>query len=161
MGFSVHGTRSNSGDLGANVFLPEMMYRWNYPGSYALGPGEPNDLPLPKPRMATQTARWNEVWNLRYEPNKLKYLLRQRVPAKYFHKLRLERLSGPANQSPLLYKPDLFWLPAYWYSNMWSKMRAFALPAYSDGYIRINLKGRDANGIVDPKDYERTCDEIT
>ena len=159
--FSVHGTLSNSGDLGANVFLPEMMYRWNYPGQYALGPGQPDGLPLPKPRLANQTSWWNEVWNARYEPNKVKFTLRQRVPQKYFHKLRLERLSGRQSETPLLYKPDLFWLPASWYSGMWPKMRAFALPSYSDGYIRINLKGREANGVVEPEDYNRTCDEIT
>jgi predicted AlkP superfamily phosphohydrolase/phosphomutase len=39
-------------------------------------------------------------------------------------------------------------------------MRAFALPTYSEGLIRINLQGRDASGLVAPHAYHRTCDEI-
>lgn len=160
--FSVHSTLSNTGDLGGNVFLPEMMYRWNFPGQYAIGPGD-HDMGerLPKPRMSTETSWWQAVWDARYEPNKLKYTLRTRVPRKIFHKLRLEKLTGKSAKPALLHKPDLFWLPAGWYREHWPKMRAFAVPSYSDGYIRINLKGRERDGIVEPEDYERTLQEVT
>ena len=39
-------------------------------------------------------------------------------------------------------------------------MCAFALPAFYDGRIRVNLTGRERHGIVDPNDYERVCDEL-
>src|SRR5947209_8399351 len=39
-------------------------------------------------------------------------------------------------------------------------MRAFALPSFYDGRIRVNLRGREANGIVELADYERVCDEL-
>ena len=39
-------------------------------------------------------------------------------------------------------------------------MKAFALPSVSDGYIRLNVKGREEEGLVDPKDYDAVCDEI-
>jgi predicted AlkP superfamily phosphohydrolase/phosphomutase len=39
-------------------------------------------------------------------------------------------------------------------------MRAFALPTFSDGRIRINLRGREAAGIVDPAQYSDVCDEV-
>jgi predicted AlkP superfamily phosphohydrolase/phosphomutase len=39
-------------------------------------------------------------------------------------------------------------------------MRAFAVPSFYDGRIRVNLRGREAAGIVDPSEYERTCDEL-
>jgi predicted AlkP superfamily phosphohydrolase/phosphomutase len=39
-------------------------------------------------------------------------------------------------------------------------MKAFALPSFADGYVRINLKGRDPQGIVSPNDYNAMCDEI-
>ena len=43
----------------------------------------------------------------------------------------------------------------------WSTTRAFTLPTDLEGYIRINLKGREPNGIVQPgRDYERLCAEI-
>jgi predicted AlkP superfamily phosphohydrolase/phosphomutase len=53
------------------------------------------------------------------------------------------------------------WLPPNWYRPSWPRMKAFALPSFADGYIRINVKGREPNGIVDPRDYDAVCDEIS
>jgi predicted AlkP superfamily phosphohydrolase/phosphomutase len=39
-------------------------------------------------------------------------------------------------------------------------MRAFALPSYYDGRIRINLSGREACGRVPASEYGAQCDEI-
>jgi predicted AlkP superfamily phosphohydrolase/phosphomutase len=39
-------------------------------------------------------------------------------------------------------------------------MRAFALPSFSHGLVRLNLRGRDPQGMVDPADYARTCSEL-
>jgi predicted AlkP superfamily phosphohydrolase/phosphomutase len=40
-------------------------------------------------------------------------------------------------------------------------MKCFALPSISHGYIRINVQGREANGIVPADEYVRFCDELT
>lgn len=40
-------------------------------------------------------------------------------------------------------------------------MRAFALSTFSDGSIRINVKGREARGKVAPGDFARELDRIT
>jgi len=40
-------------------------------------------------------------------------------------------------------------------------MRAFALPSFSHGMVRLNLRGRDPKGLVAAEDYERTCGELT
>ena len=43
----------------------------------------------------------------------------------------------------------------------WQKTKAFAMPlGHFQGFISINLKGRDAYGIVEPEDYERICQQI-
>jgi predicted AlkP superfamily phosphohydrolase/phosphomutase len=43
----------------------------------------------------------------------------------------------------------------------WSKTRAFTLPSDLEGCIRINLKGREPQGIVDPgQEYRELCEEI-
>jgi predicted AlkP superfamily phosphohydrolase/phosphomutase len=43
----------------------------------------------------------------------------------------------------------------------WSTTRAFAAFCDLDGYIRINLKGREAQGIVEPgREYQDLCDLI-
>jgi predicted AlkP superfamily phosphohydrolase/phosphomutase len=42
----------------------------------------------------------------------------------------------------------------------WSRTRAFPLPTDQRGYIRINLAGREAEGIVPVRDYAATCDRL-
>jgi predicted AlkP superfamily phosphohydrolase/phosphomutase len=47
-------------------------------------------------------------------------------------------------------------LPAY----DWPKTSAFALPTDQYGWIRINLKGRESQGIVPLDEYEQLCTEL-
>jgi predicted AlkP superfamily phosphohydrolase/phosphomutase len=47
-------------------------------------------------------------------------------------------------------------MPAY----DWSRTRAFSLPTDQHGWIRINLLGREAQGIVPLNQYESTCEEL-
>jgi predicted AlkP superfamily phosphohydrolase/phosphomutase len=42
----------------------------------------------------------------------------------------------------------------------WSRTRAYCLPTDLEGCLRINLRGREPQGIVEPADLERTCDEL-
>jgi hypothetical protein len=43
----------------------------------------------------------------------------------------------------------------------WQRTRAFAAFCDLDGYVRINLRGREAEGIVEPgEEYVRLCDRI-
>lgn len=42
----------------------------------------------------------------------------------------------------------------------WSRTQAFPLPTDQHGWIRVNLKDREAAGIVEPSDYGRLCGEI-
>jgi predicted AlkP superfamily phosphohydrolase/phosphomutase len=42
----------------------------------------------------------------------------------------------------------------------WSRTRAFVLPSDQRGYIRVNLAGREAEGIVRESEYEAVCDEV-
>jgi predicted AlkP superfamily phosphohydrolase/phosphomutase len=65
------------------------------------------------------------------------------------------RASGVATPRQML-----DWQPAARYAEYWSQMPAFALPSFYDGRIRINLKGRERNGIVEPSRYEETCRQI-
>jgi predicted AlkP superfamily phosphohydrolase/phosphomutase len=50
--------------------------------------------------------------------------------------------------------------PAVRYHRHWPRMRAFALPSFYDGRIRINLQGRERDGLVHPSRYEETCREL-
>jgi predicted AlkP superfamily phosphohydrolase/phosphomutase len=42
----------------------------------------------------------------------------------------------------------------------WSKTRAFMVPSGDCGYIRLNLSGRERDGIVDPKDTDHVVNAI-
>jgi len=57
-------------------------------------------------------------------------------------------------------KSPLFWMAAMWYQHIWREMKAFALPSVGAGHIRINLQGREPNGIVSIEEYDILCDEI-
>jgi len=44
----------------------------------------------------------------------------------------------------------------------WSRTQAFCLPTDLEGYIRINLRGREPEGIVEPgEEYEAVCQAMT
>lgn len=53
----------------------------------------------------------------------------------------------------------LDWQPPAWYRRSWHELPYFALPTFSCGQLRINLQGREADGIVPRDDYDRACDE--
>jgi predicted AlkP superfamily phosphohydrolase/phosphomutase len=40
-------------------------------------------------------------------------------------------------------------------------MKCFCLPSFAHGYIRINVRGREANGLVSPENYGAFCDELS
>ncbi len=136
--FSTYGLFANVLDLPSMVFLPELLYRWNFPGETGLGSGGHGGRP-PPPRTNYRAYWAEEVWNLR---------------AQRTH----QRLESPAEQERR--GDPLYWQPANWYRPLWPDMKAFALPTYSEGLIRINVKGRDAAGQVDGDEFGQTCDAL-
>ena len=75
----------------------------------------------------------------RRAPAVLKMLYRKTVPRSAAHRLA---------------QPTM--IPQY----DWSATRAFSLPTDQHGWIRINLLGREAKGLVTPRDYEQTCSDL-
>ncbi len=56
------------------------------------------------------------------------------------------------------------WLTRYWRSNpqnAWKDIRAFSLFSDTQGWVRLNMKGREALGIVEPGEYDAFCQEIS
>jgi predicted AlkP superfamily phosphohydrolase/phosphomutase len=156
--FAVHGMGANLTDLLSMMILPELLYRYNFPGKVALGYG---DINKSAPPIITKNIRngWSaEVWRQIYEPNPLKKLWQTWTHKKFLRGSK----QGLLSPHPLLEEQvELGWMPALWYTPLWPEMKAFALPAYADGHIRINLKGRDRNGIVEPTEYDTVCNELT
>lgn len=120
-----------------SLFLPEFLYRWCF-GEAALAAGEPGGVP---PRRLDYAAHWKEeVWKLRTPRGDAV-------------------LTSPAQQEGG--QDPLSWCPTDWYAPCWPQMRAFALPSVAEGYIRVNVAGREANGRVARGDYPGVCEQLT
>lgn len=61
----------------------------------------------------------------------------------------------PQQMTGLLTQPSMP-LPAY----DWSRTTAIALPTDQHGWVRVNLRGREAQGIVEPRGYVELCERI-
>jgi hypothetical protein len=186
--FAVHGMRRNGSDT-ANVWLPELLHRMSTGRSLidfgawdaAAGPVEldPEITPhehllrrLTEPRGTMgadpgQRRRRRGGWHLG-----------RRAPAGALNGLEtsMRRLAGgrsqpwwemnvrpPAEPAPRPPAPGVlvcdYPVPA-WYCEYWPGMRYFVLPSFSDVHLRVNLRGRERDGIVAPEDYERVLDEM-
>lgn len=125
------------------ALLPEFLYRWNFPGKSALAEGECDAAP-PSPRIDYSRHWKHEVWNLRTQWGNAE-------------------LESPSEQESR--GDPMSWCPASWYKPLWPRMKAIALPSVADGYIRINVTGREANGVVDESEFQSVCtrliDDIT
>lgn len=156
--FSPEGMKANSSDLPSWLFLPELLYRASFDGRVGLA-GSPADSPL-APISCHKDREWmRSVWELRADNNPIRRLARSHLRLRLSQHVENLLGSGPGPDHPLSFN-GLRYMPSVWYKNRWPEMKAFALPTFSDGYVRINLRGREANGMVDPADYDRTCEEV-
>lgn len=156
--FAQEGMKSNCADMPSWLFLPELLYRYSFNGEAALALGDAESPPPPLKRQKEQ--EWmRAVWSLR-EGYGLLPALDRVLPLGVTHRLRSflkdrdGRLIHPLDAGKFQYMPPM------WYQKAWPKMKAFALPTFSDGYVRVNVKGREKSGIVDPASFASTLDEI-
>jgi len=156
--FSPEGGAANWCDLNSMVFLPEILFRWNFPGR-SLFSAVGRDDGAPAAIVLPGSTDWPEaIWHDQYSslpphwlPRPLRWVARRAaaIPGCRFPFYLLRRLGA------------LQWQPATWYRPWWPGMQAFALPSYGDGCIRINLRGREAHGSVTPSEVEPLCRELT
>ncbi|NEQ82890.1 MAG: nucleotide pyrophosphatase [Moorea sp. SIO2I5] len=164
--FSAHGMGPNTMDAPSTTFLPEFLYRLSFPGKFGLANG--TELGTPPESIITK-MKWNywerHLWGTKYDPNAIKRFLRRETPTKLFKLIEpwLDSSQEPDLISPfrLAKETDVVpFQPAAWYAPVWHKMKAFALPSFSEGYIRINLQGREPQGLVPESEYDAFCDEL-
>ena len=134
--FSPHGMQSNTLDLYSMVFLPELIYRWSN-GEAALAEGPADSVP---PLSLNYPRHWREeIWTLRTQHGE-------------------QVLESPFSQEKRL--DPLDWSPANWYQRCWPELKAFVLPGYSEGMIRINVAGRDGDKGIPEEEFPRVCEEL-
>ena len=158
--FSAHGMAGNFTDLLSMAVLPELLYRLHY-GKPALAPGKVGTPPGPVVTKPIRNSWPGEIWSQIHEPNPIKKLFRTWTHKKFL-RAKKHGLLSPYSllDEPIEHDIAMGWMPGMWYSPLWSEMKAFALPAFTNGHIRINLKGRDRDGVVEPEEYFALCDEI-
>jgi predicted AlkP superfamily phosphohydrolase/phosphomutase len=156
--FSLHGMQANELDLPSMVFLPELLYRASAPGRYGLAKGRPG-APLPDRAPAQAVSFLDELWAHKHDWNPLRRRARRRgLRASKRAERWLGRGAGPANPRDF---SELRHIPATWYANLWPAMPAFAIPSFAHGQVRVNLRGRDARGVVEPADYDAVLARVT
>ncbi|MEO1153537.1 MAG: alkaline phosphatase family protein [Pseudomonadota bacterium] len=166
--FAAHGMGSNVMDLPSLVFLPELLYRWNFPDRQGIR-GNPSETapvePMLDPEVMAKDGWAQGLWRTIDEHNSLRNTAKKYLSRHQFRKA--ERLL-PGRKQTALESPFVLaeagveeaLAPPTWYRKQWKNMKAFALPSFSEGYVRINVKGRDAHGVVEYEDYDKVCKEI-
>jgi hypothetical protein len=163
--FSMGGMGPNRSDAASMAVLPELLLRWALGERRREVPAEWADAPSVVPIGDEDQVTWSREWfrgvapAADAPPRSLQSRLVSLLPPATQRRLRRARAERRGGAQPLGFR-DLGWQPATWYSDRWPTMRAFALPSFYDGRIRVNLRGRESAGIVEPADYERVCDEI-
>jgi predicted AlkP superfamily phosphohydrolase/phosphomutase len=159
--FSMGGMGPNNSDVASMVLLPELMYRWATAKEMLSLPREWTDDPTGVP-LIPECQDWVQAMAGCYpsarEP-KTRGLARRvarKLPANV--RRRVVRALRGADFRVATYSVE--WLPATRYRAEWPTMRAFALPSFYDGRVRVNVRGREPSGLVEPADYAATCDEI-
>jgi len=163
--FSMGGMGPNRSDPASMVLLPELLLRWSLEEQRLEVPAEWSHTPEQVPVGEERDVNWSRDWFRDVAPpaSRPRPSLKSRAlslfPTSVQRQVRQARDERRADGRPLGYR-DLDWQPASWYADRWPAMRAFALPSFYDGRIRVNLRGREAEGIVAPADYDRVLDEI-
>lgn len=164
--FAMGGMGPNHSDIQSMVLLPELLYRHAFGRSLLTVPTAWAAAPRTVPILA-EDERWEASKLVSrpapapVEPGALRRAARS-LPIPVRAVLKGVRAGLVSWRSPAAPRrgPDLVWQPAYHYGAHWPQMPAFALPSFYDGRIRINLRGRERDGIVEPVHYEATCREL-
>lgn len=159
--FSPEGMEANSVDLPSTVFLTELLYRFNFGPSGGLAHGDRAGTPPPPPISLPKALGWHrEIYALRTDVNPLRRRLRRWLPMEFAAWWERRSSPGPGPMYPKRFGA-LFHQPTMWYSPLWREMKCFALPSIAHGYIRINVRGRESEGMVPPSEYNVFCDELS
>jgi predicted AlkP superfamily phosphohydrolase/phosphomutase len=154
--FSMGGMGINNSDTPSIGLLPELVYRWATGETLLDVPREWADDPTGVP-ILREGEKWDPAVSHCFPapsptlPARLKTRVQRAVRS---------RTRSSTGTQPQTEARSLDWQAASQYRRYWPTMRAFALPSFYDGRIRVNLRGREAAGIVDPAQYDDVCDEL-
>ena len=160
--FTMGGMGTNGSDVPSMVLLPELLFRWALGRELLAVPAEWQTSPETAPLLDGDGAYWQRAWypDLGAPSSQSRQQrLAAHLPEPVLRRLRASRAAKRASARPVGYQ-SLDWIPGSWYREWWPQMRAFAVPSFYDGRVRVNLRGREAAGMVERSDYERVVDEV-
>jgi predicted AlkP superfamily phosphohydrolase/phosphomutase len=186
MVFSMFGMGTNDADLSSMALLPELLYRLHFKRPFLRDPdhdawrsaGFPPIVLEPQQAWAgymrglmpasrrsrvrrfagrAVPAPLHEVYRASKRPKKGDQREAGRVGA-LGHRIAEETDLSPEEIGQ--HKHSVAWQIPYAYRPFWPQMRAFAIPTFYDGRVRINLEGRERDGVVARDDYRRACLEV-
>ncbi|HEY7611192.1 MAG TPA: alkaline phosphatase family protein [Alphaproteobacteria bacterium] len=141
---AMHGMGPNASDVPSMVLLPELLFRHHF--GAALLKGRPDWVAGRDtvPPVAETHTWWPGVVKLGFTaPEDWSAALKKRAEPEEMP----PKPAWPEDGSTAA-RMSVEAIAATWYRRFWPAMRAFALPSYYDGRIRINLAGREAKGRV-------------
>jgi predicted AlkP superfamily phosphohydrolase/phosphomutase len=161
--FAMNGMGPNRSDVASMALLPELLHRAEFQRPLLRVPGSWTKAPQGLPPIDGDKD-WTYVVKCQMSELPAPLDLARRaairvIPESIRSMLRPER-QIPTRTSDGSPRFPLDWMPAFLYQPHWHAMRFFALPSFYDGRIRINLAGREAQGMVAPAGYDSVCDEI-
>jgi len=163
--FSMHGMGPNHGDPASLLLLAELMYRkfhgtafFNRQGESSMELNQRVELP-----MLESWGQWVRAGFPEHNivsKSKIWRIASSATPVFLKHRYRL--MKDQVRQKPLdpRHVSSLDWNPTTRYQSFWPNMPAFALPSFYDGRVRINLQGREKNGIVTIDQYRSIRDLV-
>lgn len=184
--FSMYGMGTNDADLSSMALLPELLHRLNFQRSFLRDPDQDawRSADFPPIVLDPQQAWAGYMKGLMPAPrrSRIRARIRQATPAPLLEAYRAAKraregnaagagrvgalgrwIAEETNLSPEeigQHRHSLAWQIPFAYRPFWPQMRAFALPTFYDGRVRINLEGRERDGVVAPEDYRRACLEV-
>lgn len=180
--FSMHGIATNDADVASMVLLPEILHRWQT-GAPRLRCQDADEWQSAGCPPIVPDNSWTvEVRRmLGMVPDRgLRQRLWARAPQPVRAAWRAGRRRRPTTSPPQVgthgvlgrpYPPgvdeavagsrlSVDWQIPYAYRESWPSQRCFAIPTFYDGRVRLNLAGRERDGVVELADYERACTEV-
>jgi hypothetical protein len=178
--FAMHGM-APADDVTSSVLLPDLLFRYSHGRSMLRGledaghwrrRGCPPIVPPPG-------QRW-DVWMRGHFADgtrgRIVAYLHRTLPPRALAAVRrafgradepIDAVNRVASDEQVVdadtiaeHERDMDYSVPSWYQSHWPSMRAFAIPTFADGHVRINLAGRERDGIVAREDYQREGEEL-
>ena len=156
--FSMHGMGANDADAPSMILFPEFMYRLQFGKPLFQAPAHWAHARNGVPLLATNERWESSIFQIlkRHRPLGSRIMRKAGRVGQALGRV----MSGQPTDEDARAEFGLDWMPSSYYRPHWPQMRAFALPSYYDGRIRLNVAGREARGMVDPVEYEAECARI-